>query len=604
ADHDFILANRRGSALGRKALSPVQNFGNALASRLIEWGWGYAYHDLGPLRLIRRTALEQIAMGDRGFGWTVEMQARAVECGLRICELPAQYFPRQGGRSKISGTLAGSFKAGTVILGTLGGLYWRQVWQGEAKGEGARGKGSTGGRGARGARTQAYPEKVELNVAERGVLWLSALLLLAGAVLTLPHGDLVRAPEAVPRFWWGMGVMNLGFVLSWGLRSVGGLWFWGIAIATRLIFLGMYPGDDIWRYLWEGYVQTLGFSPYEFAPNAEILESFRTPWWTEINHTDVSAIYPPMTQLGFWVLATIRPAVTLFKLAFIAADLGICALLSHRFGPRATLLYAWNPLVIYSFAGGAHYDSWFLLPLVAAWLWFDRPYAQSYRKTPPLFHWLGSALLLGVSIAVKWMSLPILGFLTWRALARRKLGLALLVVAFGLLPGVVSALPFCTLQTCPLIPTDSFFVVNGRSAELIPHLVAQVWPASRESNHIYAVPLLGLLAWLVLRKRTFREFAESYLLGLMLLTPIVHAWYFTWLVPFAVASRNWGTKLVSLSAYVYFVLPYRKALGDPSWVMQDSERLWLWLPFVAGLLWTTGRKFSTNHPPDSLTLID
>ncbi|MEO1404481.1 MAG: glycosyltransferase family 2 protein, partial [Cyanobacteria bacterium J06635_1] len=131
ADCDFILANRRGSATGRQALSPVQNFGNALASRLIEWGWGYAYHDLGPLRLIRRAALEQIEMRDRGFGWTVEMQARAVECGLRICELPAQYFPRQGGRSKISGTLSGSFRAGTVILGTLGGLYWRQVWQRE-----------------------------------------------------------------------------------------------------------------------------------------------------------------------------------------------------------------------------------------------------------------------------------------------------------------------------------------------------------------------------------------------------------------------------------------------------------------------------------------
>ncbi|MEO0458880.1 MAG: glycosyltransferase family 2 protein, partial [Cyanobacteria bacterium P01_A01_bin.114] len=473
ADCDLILANRRGSAAGRSALSPVQNFGNALASKLIEWGWGYAYHDLGPLRLIRRTALDQIGMRDRGFGWTVETQARAVECGLRICELPAQYFPRRGGRSKIAGTLSGSVRAGLVILGTLGRLYWRQIWGG---GNGCDGNGRGVARNAPAARA-----------SDRWVLWLSVLLLGVGAILALPHGNLVRSPEAVPRFWWGMGVMNLGFVLSWGLRSVGGLWFWGVAIATRLILLGMYPGDDIWRYLWEGYVQTLGFSPYEFAPNAEILESFRTPWWSEINHTDVSAIYPPITQLGFWVLATIRPAVALFKLAFIAADLGICALLSNRFGFRATLLYAWNPLVIYSFAGGGHYDSWFLLPLVAAWLWFDRPYARQYGNTPPLFHWLGSALLLGISVAVKWMSLPILGFLIWRALVRRKLGLAILVIGFGLLPVVVSALPFCSLQTCPLIPTDSFFVAYGRSAELIPHLVAQVWPASRESNRIYAV---------------------------------------------------------------------------------------------------------------------
>ena len=124
---DLILGNRSATAAGRRAMSPVQNFGNQLASFLIRLGWGYKYGDLGPLRLIRRSSLEQIKMQDRGFGWTVEMQVRAVECNLRICELPVSYRPRQGGRSKISGTLTGSFKAGSVILGTLGKLYLKKV---------------------------------------------------------------------------------------------------------------------------------------------------------------------------------------------------------------------------------------------------------------------------------------------------------------------------------------------------------------------------------------------------------------------------------------------------------------------------------------------
>ncbi|MDA0269355.1 MAG: glycosyltransferase family 2 protein, partial [Cyanobacteria bacterium] len=126
-DHDFILGNRRGTQPGRAHLTPVQNFGNGLASALIAWGWGHRYHDLGPLRLIRRQALEQMQMGDRGFGWTVEMQARAVEYALRICELPVNYRPRQGGQSKISGTLSGSFKAGVIILTTLAKLYGRTL---------------------------------------------------------------------------------------------------------------------------------------------------------------------------------------------------------------------------------------------------------------------------------------------------------------------------------------------------------------------------------------------------------------------------------------------------------------------------------------------
>lgn len=125
---DFVLGNRAATAAGRAALSPTQHFGNRLATGLIWLGWGHRYRDLGPLRLIRRSALEQIHMQDRGFGWTVEMQVRAIECGLRICELPVAYFPRQGGKSKISGTLGGSVRAGVIILSTLGRLYVRRLW--------------------------------------------------------------------------------------------------------------------------------------------------------------------------------------------------------------------------------------------------------------------------------------------------------------------------------------------------------------------------------------------------------------------------------------------------------------------------------------------
>ncbi|MGB3612908.1 MAG: glycosyltransferase [Elainellaceae cyanobacterium] len=126
-DYDLMLSDRTATAAGRQVLTPTQRWGNALATRLIALGWGHRYRDLGPLRLIRRQALERVAMQDRGFGWTVEMQVRAVELGLRIGEFPAGYYPRRGGTSKISGTLRGSVQAGTVILTTLGKLYARRA---------------------------------------------------------------------------------------------------------------------------------------------------------------------------------------------------------------------------------------------------------------------------------------------------------------------------------------------------------------------------------------------------------------------------------------------------------------------------------------------
>lgn len=128
-NHDLILGNRRGTVTGRQQLTSVQNFGNWLATRLIRLGWGYAYEDLGPLRLIRREALDRFAMADRGFGWTVEMQAKAAAQGLRVCERPVNYRPRQGGRSKIAGTVRGSVKAGQVILTTIAGLYVQKIRQ-------------------------------------------------------------------------------------------------------------------------------------------------------------------------------------------------------------------------------------------------------------------------------------------------------------------------------------------------------------------------------------------------------------------------------------------------------------------------------------------
>jgi len=408
------------------------------------------------------------------------------------------------------------------------------------------------------------------------LLCFSAGLLVLGAVLLSPNGKVADIPTLY-KFWVTAGVMGAGFVLSWRLQAISDIWFWGVAITTRLLLLPMEPSDDVWRYLWEGHIQTLGFSPYHFAPNAPELEPYRTVWWSQINHADVSAIYPPMTQLGFWMLAAIAPNLYLFKIAFVLPDLLTCGLLSRRFGTVRSTLYAWNPMIIYSFAGGAHYDSWFILPLVVAWLIVDQK--PSLRRS---WDWAWSALWVGISVAVKWVSLPILGFLVWRSLRQLKVWQAVCIAILGALPMILAALPVCQSSTCPLIPTSSVFVSYGRSAEFIPHFIANVWQDSLQTNSIYLFPLALFVLWLTLRARHFQRFAEWYWFGLLTITPIIHFWYFTWIVPFAVPSQNWGVRLVSLSAFVYFVLPSRV----PDWQLTEPERLLLWLPFILGCLWT------------------
>jgi len=74
--------------------------------------------DLGPFRAITASALHRLGMRDPDFGWTVEMQIKAARAGLRVVEVPVDYRPRIG-RSKVSGTVSGSVRAGTRILGLI-----------------------------------------------------------------------------------------------------------------------------------------------------------------------------------------------------------------------------------------------------------------------------------------------------------------------------------------------------------------------------------------------------------------------------------------------------------------------------------------------------
>lgn len=120
----IVLGDRTAMAASRRELKPVQRFGNALSSVLLRLGWGARHRDMSSLRLVRRSAFDAMELADRGFGWNVEMHVRAAELDLRVAEVPVLYRPRTGGVSKISGTLKGSFQAGTIILGTLGKLWW------------------------------------------------------------------------------------------------------------------------------------------------------------------------------------------------------------------------------------------------------------------------------------------------------------------------------------------------------------------------------------------------------------------------------------------------------------------------------------------------
>ena len=117
-EKDFVVGSRMILPESRSALLPQARYGNWLAVFLIRIFFKHRYTDLGPFRAIRNDSLNSIGMQDQNFGWTVEMQIKAVQKGLRVCEIPVRYRERVG-VSKITGTVSGTLKAGTKIIYTI-----------------------------------------------------------------------------------------------------------------------------------------------------------------------------------------------------------------------------------------------------------------------------------------------------------------------------------------------------------------------------------------------------------------------------------------------------------------------------------------------------
>lgn len=116
--YDMVIGSRTTGNQEKGAMLPQAVFGNYLATFLIRLFYGFRFTDLGPFRAIKYDSLIALGMEDRTFGWTVEMQVKALKKGLTCTEVPVSYRKRIG-VSKITGTLTGTVKAGYKIIWTI-----------------------------------------------------------------------------------------------------------------------------------------------------------------------------------------------------------------------------------------------------------------------------------------------------------------------------------------------------------------------------------------------------------------------------------------------------------------------------------------------------
>jgi len=117
--HDFVIGSRTRGQREPGSMNLQQVLSGRFAGFIIGLLYRVHYTDMCPFRAIRRDALERLNMREQTYGWNIEMQMKAARAGLRILEVPVNHRCRTGGKSKVSGTLRGTFVAGARILATL-----------------------------------------------------------------------------------------------------------------------------------------------------------------------------------------------------------------------------------------------------------------------------------------------------------------------------------------------------------------------------------------------------------------------------------------------------------------------------------------------------
>jgi alpha-1,6-mannosyltransferase len=363
------------------------------------------------------------------------------------------------------------------------------------------------------------------------------LLLIAAGT----HGDFTRPGHAlifVPL------ILLSGVAFLFAVRALGMLppgihshALWALAVAFRVAMLWCAPGDDFWRYAWEARVQNAGENPYRLSPNSPELAHLRDDRWPLINHPAVAAIYPPATELTFAAITRFSSSPLAFKIVFVAADLLTLALLLRLVNPASAAWYAWNPAVVYAFAGAAHYDSLMLLALTGA-------VVALHRAHPSRPGWqIASVLCLSAAISLKLVPailLPVWAF----ALGSRAWLLALCAAFSALL-----AIPFGGIATT-LQPFRDFADVTRFN-----ELVVWIFPNPWQRNWPVSTLLCVAIAVIVVRFRNDWPRAALWVMGAaLILSPVLHPWYATWILPLAVWRQKPAWTVLSISALAAFLL--------------------------------------------------
>jgi alpha-1,6-mannosyltransferase len=356
----------------------------------------------------------------------------------------------------------------------------------------------------------------------------------------------------------------------------------GAGLLARAMLLPMPPvSTDVYRYVWDGRVQSAGINPYRYMPANPDLTALRDEAvYPRINRVDTAVtIYPPMAQIVFLAASKLGDSVLAMKAMMVAfealAVFALLRLLKARGQSRARILfYAWHPLPLFEFAGSGHVDAIAIGLMLAAML-------AANSKRPFL-----SGMLLAAGTAAKYVPAVIGPALyrrwDWRMPAGFALALLLLYLPYlGVGRGILGFLPGYVEEE-GIADSGIFWIA------LFQRLTGT--QANLSIAYLCLVALVLTSLGLVALFRRCPERVSPLLAGALLLTFTLavtphYAWYFSWLVPLLCSRPSIAVLWLTLAAPALYGLPW---LPD-AFVVQVA----IYLPALALILFDVLRTRSS-----------
>jgi len=342
-----------------------------------------------------------------------------------------------------------------------------------------------------------------------------------------------------------------------------------IGVALRATFLAGPPllSDDVYRYLWDGRVQTQGINPYRFSPNAPELIPLRDASYERLNNKDLPTIYPPLAQIVFAAAATLSHRVIAMKAVFVLADLVLLAIIVRLLiavgtSPMRSLIYAWSPLTSLEIAGGGHNDVLAILFLAAA-----------HRA---MIHKKGTLSICFVALSAAAKLFPLgLAPLFMRSVRPR---------VWLVLPAVLAvvSLPYWGVGERAFQGLAAY-AFRWRANDSLFHLLYLMSGSLDYAKAAAAGLFAGLVAVLILRRVAPLRAVYLALGGILLLSPTVHPWYLVWIIPYLCFFPSPAWLALTGSVALAYHAPALAAAGAP-WHEDPVLKILEYAPFFVLLV--------------------